>query len=248
LVGRLLRTIALLLLSTSAGAAETLLPRPTPAKPTATVLRRSDATDRIVVKFREGTRARRRADGVAGAGIDADALAAALGRFGMQATALERLFQRPEDDLDRERLAAQRRSGRALADLTLYYRVRVPAGVDPAALCDAFNALPFVELARPLPRPAPLPRDISPPTADFSDLQGYREAPPRGIGATSVASLPGADGNAIAIVDLEYSWVLCSASSSPAPTATGSPASSRRRSFASRRPTRWSSASTSAAR
>jgi hypothetical protein len=197
-----------LLLAQPAVAAEALVARRAPEKPAATVLRRSDAADRIVVKFLEGTGARLRRGRLRGAGIDVTAVGTVLRDHGLDASALERLFQRPEADLDRARLVAQRRAGRALADLNLYYRLAVPSGVDPATLCDALNALPFVELARPMPRPAPRPRDISPPTGDFTDLQDYRAAPPGGIGATAVAGLAGADGRGTVVVDLEYSWVL----------------------------------------
>ena len=68
---------------------------------------------------------------------------------------IERLFTRPEEELDAEREAAQLRSGRALADLNLYYRITLPAGVDAARFCDELNMLPFVELASPAPKPAP---------------------------------------------------------------------------------------------
>lgn len=204
----LLRALTLLLLAQPAGATGTLIPRQAPNKPAVTVVRRADATDHIVVKFQEGTDARLRRARIRGTGIDDAAIAAVLRRHGLTAPVFERLFARREADLDAERFNAQRRSGRALADLNLYYRLTVPSGIEPAALCDALNQLPFVELAMPMPRPAPPPRDINPPTGDFSDLQQYRDAPPGGIGATNVAALPGADGDGIAIIDLEYSWVL----------------------------------------
>jgi hypothetical protein len=83
-----------------------------------------------------------------------------------------------------------------------------PRGIDVGALCDELNSLPFVELATPAPKPAPPPIDIPPPTPDFSGMQGYRAAPPGGIGALDPALGPGGDGAGTTVVDVEYSWVL----------------------------------------
>lgn len=198
---------ALLLCAPPLAAAE-LAQRAAPDKPAVTVLGRGDDPGRIVVKFHEDTGARLRSSSIVGSGVDAEALARMLGAHGLAVPELRRLFPRPEAGLDAERLVAQRRSGRVLADLNLYYTLAVPSGVDPAALCDALNGLPFVELAAPWPRPAPPPRDIHPPTPDLSDLQRYRDAPPGGIGALQVAHVPGADGGGVALIDLEYSWVF----------------------------------------
>ena len=65
--------------------------------------------------------------------------------IGMEA--LQRLFTRPEEALDAEREIAELCSGRALADLKLYYRIQLPDGADASRLCDDLNELPFVELA-----------------------------------------------------------------------------------------------------
>ena len=91
--------------------------------------------------------------------------------------------------------------------LNLYYRITLPAGVDAARFCDELNMLPFVELSSPAPKPAPPPRDISPPTPDFTQRQGYRGSQ-SGIGAVDVMNLPGADGSGVTVVDIEYDWLL----------------------------------------
>ena len=39
-------------------------------------------------------------------------------------------------------------------------------------------------------------------------MQGYRAAPPEGIGAFDPAVVPGGDGAGTTVVDVEYSWVL----------------------------------------
>jgi sugar lactone lactonase YvrE len=208
-----MRTLAMLLLTvllhtTSAVSAQPLQERALPAKPARTQVTPYDDTRFVVVKFAEGTRVRATPAGMRGdVPFDAAALAQVLREHGVAAPALRRLFTRPERDLEVERDRAQRRSRRELADLNLYHRIAVPAGVDVASLCDALNRLPFVELAAPAPRLA-LPVDLSPPTPDFSFSQGYLAAPPNGVGLPGVAAAPGSDGTGTALVDVEFNWVL----------------------------------------
>ncbi|MGH7335964.1 MAG: S8 family serine peptidase [Myxococcota bacterium] len=131
-----------------------------------------------------------------------------LREAGIGPSRLHRLFSRAESDLDAEKQVAERRSGRELADLNLYYDIAVPAGVSIEALCDALNALPAVELAAPAPLPERAPADMSPATPDYQDQQGYRLGAPLGVGASEVTAVAGADGAGVAIVDIEYNWVL----------------------------------------
>ena len=93
-------------------------------------------------------------------------------------------------------------------DLNLYFEIALPASQDAAALCDALNALPVVELALPGRLPLPPPVDLPPATPSFVTGQGYRAAAPGGIDAVGAARIPGANGAGIAIVDVEYQWVL----------------------------------------
>lgn len=197
--------------------ANDLLPRRAPAKPAETRVTPGDNPDQVILKFREDTYVRLRDDrfvveaeeiSPAVAEVDLSALEEILAEFGISTDAIARLHTRPESELNAERALAQRRSGRELADLNLYYTISVPPGIDVGNLCDQLNSLPFVELATPAPRPAPPPIDIPPPTPDFSGLQGYRAAPPGGVGALDPAFVPGGDGAGTAVVDVEYSWFL----------------------------------------
>jgi hypothetical protein len=190
--------------------ASDLITRQAPDKPARTQLRPEHDAARVIVKFREGTRVRRGpGGGLAGtASFDPLALNAVLTRYGLGQSALRRLVQLPETRLDALRTDGERRSGRALADMNLYFRLEVPSGTDVAALCDELNALPFVELAEPAVRPMPPPVDLPPPTPDFSSQQSYDQSPPSGIGALDPAVVLGADGSGITLVDIEYSWRL----------------------------------------
>jgi len=186
-----------LLLAGAAGAVVPLEARTPPLKPARTRLVPGDDPHRIVIKFAEGSSHRSLAS--------AERL---LRQAGARHRAIRRLFARAERDLDRLREDGQRRSARVLADLNLYYEIELPAAQAAAPLCDALNALPDVERALPSRLPLPAPTDLPPTTPRFVAGQGYRAAAPAGIGAASAAQIPGADGAGVAIVDVEYQWVL----------------------------------------
>lgn len=193
----MLALVAWLLPLVCGSAAHALHPRVPPEKPVRTRLAPGDDPQRVVVKFAEGSPLRSTA-----------AAARALRDLGLAPRTLRRLFPRPERDLDRLRERGERRSRRALADLNLYYEIALPPGLDAGAACDALNALPGVELALPAREPTPAPVDLAPTTPSFVSGQGYRAAAPAGVGATNVTRIPGARGTGVAIVDVEYQWVL----------------------------------------
>jgi serine protease len=195
------RTVLLLaccvLLAAEASHARALRERIPHEKPARTRLGAHDDAHRVVLKFAEGTTLR----SVASA-------ARALREAGLPQRAIRRLFSRSALVLDAERERGQRRSGRKLADLNLYFELDAPAEIDTAALCDALNALPFVELALPARLPSLPPTDLPPETPDFAAGEGHRAPAPQGIGANIAARIQGATGNGIALVDIEYQWVL----------------------------------------
>jgi serine protease len=159
----------------------------------------------VIVKFREGSRVWLGSRGLESS--DASTLApfaALLAGRGLGTDALKRLHTRPAADLDAERQVAEAASGLKLADLNLYCVMKVATPVEAIALARELNRLDIVELAEPAPAPAPPPVDLSPPTSNLTARQGYRAAPPTGIGALP----PGFDGPGVRIVDIEYSWVL----------------------------------------
>jgi hypothetical protein len=167
------------------------------------------ASNQVVVKFREGNRVRFNGGQLSGiSGPQAAVFENLLREIGIAGTAIRRLHNRPEAELDAERDLAQRRSGRELADLNHYYVLNLPQGVNAAEVANRLNALDFVEFAEPAPRPAPPPFDISPPTPDFTSFQGYRNPVPQGIGVPDPSAFPGTDGAGVSFADVEYSWQL----------------------------------------
>jgi hypothetical protein len=116
-------------------------------------------------------------------------------------TRIEPLFGRPPELLALEKEVLEQRSGRKLADKTLYYRMRAPAPIELARLIDELNALDIVEraYAEPLPMPPPV-------TPDFTDMQGYLDPAPSGIDAAVADEVCGARGENVRVIDIEYSW------------------------------------------
>ncbi len=128
-------------------------PAPTTALTTAPEVRPGA---RIQVKFAPGSGVRLR-DGalVSETGADLSPLNAVLAAY--PGTTVQRLFQRPEADLEAERVAAEARTGLPQPDLNLYYRLTLPEGVDPDEAIADLSALDVVDRAYADPVAAPPP-------------------------------------------------------------------------------------------
>ena len=136
--------------------APTLKPRLVPQKPLHTEIDMGTFSGVIVIKFVEGSDIRLRAGKLVSLSSGSvDELDELFVRFPLDA--LERQFSQPEDQLAREQAALETETGEDLADLNLYFRLTLKNKADGAALIDALNALPIVELAYPEPAPAPPP-------------------------------------------------------------------------------------------
>lgn len=204
--GRLIAISALVLsgaLASEAAFAQDV-PRLPRGQPTVSEMRARGPSNQVIVKFKERSAIRIR-DGEAHglAGSDLSRLEEVLSASGLSLADFRRLHARPEADLDAERAEAQRESRRQLADLNLYYKIRVPPGTDTVALSEQLAKLPVVEFASPAGSPPPLPR-MKADTPQFKKLQGYRN-PGDGVGTLKEQ---GGDGKGIGFVDIEYSWSL----------------------------------------
>lgn len=105
--------------------------------------------------------------------------------------------------LTRIRKQAELALGREIADLSGYFKLTLAEGSDSPEWMNLLNSLPEVELASPLPLPAP-----GPSVPDYEPLQGYLGEAPEGLGASFVWTIPGGTGVGVGICDLEYSWNL----------------------------------------
>ena len=191
----------------SAGA-QSLIPRHVPEKVFHTTIKSHTSKTRIVVKLAEGETADLANGGFTGAD---HARLAGLNQLvhAIPLANVRRMFIRAADTLRAEKQQGEQRSGRQLADLTLYFIIEVPDSLPTArveALIDALNALDIVEVAYPEPIPEPARADISPPTPTFESQQGYLNAAPQGVDARYAWALPGGAGNAMKFIDVENAW------------------------------------------
>ena len=175
----------------------------------------------MVVKFREGEKVRLTNQKLTGMRSgQANLLNNVLRQAGVTETAMTPLFEAPPEELERDRNDGQRRTGRQLADLSLYFVIKLPPTVSAAEVANNLNALPFVEYAQPALRPAPPPIYSIPKAADplpegdaaratspnFTPWQTYKGKAPPGIGP--IPNVKGSDAKGMSFADVEYDWTL----------------------------------------
>ena len=200
-----IRILAVCVFAGAAFAQTPLTPRPEIAKPARTVVdaKKKDA-ERIYVKFRDDVPVRLREGKLAAVGAKANALSPATGLLARLAAAgvkWERQHSVSEEKLNEMRDKAQRKSGKAMADLNNAYILRVPKGVKADQFIDELNALDSVEIAQPMALPSP-----DPVVGNYQPQQGYLNAAPGGIDADYARTqLAGAGGN-VWIADIESNW------------------------------------------
>jgi hypothetical protein len=110
------------------------------------------------------------------------------------------------------------RGGEPVPDLASWYTLILPAETDVDEVVAELRALPEVAFAEPAPEPAPPPaltgtetvaadRQQPGDTPDFTPLQlHFGPAAVNGIDADFSRDTPGARGEGVKIVDLEYNW------------------------------------------
>jgi serine protease len=174
---------------------------PATEKPVSTTLTAYDSREHVHVKFAEGSQVRLRGAELTSA-VGTDLLAVRDVLLSGAVSAVRRLFTTSEETLRAFTDQAAARSGRRQADLTLWYRLDLRPGTDPAAVIDALNALREVEIAYAEPLA------VSPPIApDFTPRQGYRSAASgSGIDADYARTIPGGTGANVRVADIEYAW------------------------------------------
>jgi serine protease len=136
--------------------------------------------------------------GTAFAGSDASAINKVLAKY--RPVTKRQLFAADKATL-RAQAMSLRAQGHAVADLSQYYEVKLPKGSDTKAVAAALKKLSTVSEAYPAPLPAPTPASPS-----FVSSQLYRNAAPVGVNAGFAATWPGAKGDGVKVVDLEYAW------------------------------------------
>lgn len=177
---------------------------PIGGKPEVTVLSADHDPRVLEVKFRHGSGVRLRGGHfVAGA----DPLTA-LNAFLDDRDALrERVFAQSENWLAAWRASGEARSGQALHDLNLFFRITLPEDGSSAGVINWLNTLDLVEIAYPIGRvsdsTAPVTFIAAP---DFQNQQGYRQAAPLGVDADYGNTFSGGRGENHLIADVETGW------------------------------------------
>jgi serine protease len=199
------------------------------AEPGKTTITDKIQANMVVLKFREGTQIRLQSGKLPfSAGqpspsdkellerlkLDPDTVKTELNNLNSLLQSLddvqvERMFTRPEEELDKEKLAAELLSDEEVADLNLYYNIgmKVAKPETTVKLIDQLNAMRIVEIGYPPRIPYPAGVDILPTTPVFMG-QGYLDAAFNGIDARFAWTLSGGKGRGVRLVDIEGGWTL----------------------------------------
>ena len=185
---------------------------PMPAKPERTRVLPGHRPRTLQVKFVEGSETRLRASGFEGPREQLAAVNSLLLEWGAVG---RRMFTQDETWLADWVAGGEARSGTSLHDLNLFYFVDLAQDDQVAALCDALNAFPIVELAWPTPTggdpvvptcPAPVSAPALMVTPDFSSQQDYRDPAPAGVDAVYGNTFSGGTGAGLTVLDCETGW------------------------------------------
>ncbi len=117
-----------------------------------------------------------------------------------------RMTDLPEPLLDQWETNGEQRTGEDLYNLNNIFRLKIPRGTDIWSLAAALESLPGIYLARPVPKPMPLP---ALPPGSYQSQQGYLNAAsnnPSGVNALYAWTQTGGTGAGVTVCDLEYSW------------------------------------------
>lgn len=125
---------------------------------------------------------------------------------------LEPLFGSSEDQQQARAARMTGQGGQSVPDLSVYYRVRAERE-RLEEIAERLRGVPQVQAAYVKPGAEPAsatatgPVVEAPPVSpDFSVRQGYRGAPPDGIGAIWAQTQAGGDGAGVRIIDIEGAW------------------------------------------
>jgi hypothetical protein len=111
-----------------------------------------------------------------------------------------------EEALEALRSEGERSLAEALPDLNLYFRLRLPPGLEADRIAAALGQLPEVEAVYRVPVPAPTPVAPNYYAVSTSSYQKYQDAAPTGVDGRYAGNLTGARGTNVKICDIEYSF------------------------------------------
>jgi len=121
----------------------------------------------------------------------------------------QRICDVPEERLDEIQSRGEANTGKPVYNLNNIYRLRIPKGHDVWAISQELEALPGIILARPVPKPMPLPTPPNYASCNGDTCQGYlrpASSTPVGIDADYAWTQTGGNGAGVTVCDLEYGW------------------------------------------
>jgi len=181
-----------------------LIPRQEPDKPDAVKVSPKADITRVIVKFREGSDVRLRGNQLIS--LKGQSLKEVNGLIRPYFNGrLNRLVNKSEESLSKDKYIYELRSGQQLADFNLYYTLDITDSQEAETMVNLLNRLDIVEIAYVEPRPEPA-GDIDPPTDNYVPFQHYLTAAPIGVDAVYANTLPGGDGTGVKIIDIENYW------------------------------------------
>ncbi len=160
--------------------------------------------DLIEVMFAQDSKVRMRANELVDLATNAlDGVDQVLARSAL--VEWQRLCDVPEERLDEIQSRGEANTGGSLYNLNNIYRLRIENAMAVWEISRELEALPGVMVARPVPKPMPLPFP-----GYYESQQGYLDPEsytPTGIDARYAWTWwPGGDGAGVTVCDLEYSW------------------------------------------
>ncbi len=120
-----------------------------------------------------------------------------------------RICDVPEERLDEIQANGEANTGKPVYNLNNIYRLRIPKGLDVWTISKELEELPGIILARPVPKPMPLPTPPDYASCIGSTCQGYlrsASSTPTGIDADYAWTQTGGNGAGVTVCDLEYGW------------------------------------------
>ncbi|PTL75226.1 S8 family serine peptidase [Vitiosangium sp. GDMCC 1.1324] len=111
-----------------------------------------------------------------------------------------------EEALESLQAEGEKLTAEAQPDLNLYFRVRLPVGLDANRMAERFRQLPEVEAVYRVPLPVELPTAPDYYSVSAGSYQKYQDAAPAGIDGRYAGTLAGARGANVKICDVEYAF------------------------------------------
>ena len=171
----------------------------------------SDQSSRIVVRLQHDAGIGYNGTNFISEQIDVSALQLIID--GYPGCVVARLFEKTDEELEKEHIDLEQESGWKLPHLSGYYQIIARDPQQAEKICSNLKQLhPLVEEAYidpppELPSSGPAAAEVSvSQTKNFTCRQGYLKPAPAGVNACYAWKQPGGTGDQVQIIDIEKGW------------------------------------------